>query len=261
MDSLLGVRELYNVVLKATYDMQAGGKKYKEGETIGRFDSLQIANITESKKYTSARGGIGNDELVIWDDTQFVSLRFSQGIFSKSQLGIMMNSQLATEEPGQPILIPQFFTGITDEDCMVQLKVTPASELFIYNIKTGERITDYEINEELLILQEPYIEISVDYYSEYNAGATIIATGEPFTKGFLKLEGRTRLKDDKTGKTVTGILTIPKLKLKSGLSMQLGEQGAPMVGTFYGEGYPVGSRGNKVASTLTILNDDIDSDF
>nr|DAP41040.1 MAG TPA: hypothetical protein [Caudoviricetes sp.] len=35
----------------------------------------------------------------------------------------------------------------------------------------------------------------------------------------MRLEGRTRLKDDNTGETVTGILTIPRLKLKSGLSM------------------------------------------
>lgn len=261
MDSLLGVRELYEVTLKATYDMSTQQKNYKQGEVVGRFDSLQIANLSESKKYVSARGGQGNDELVVWDDTQFVSLRFSQGIFSKSQLGIMMNSSMITEEPGKKIYVPHYFTGTTDIDGNVELQKVPVGEIFVCNLDTGKPITEYQIDGKLLKLGRSPITVGVDYYSEYTSGATIIATGEPFIQGFLKLEGKTRLKDDETGKTVTGILTIPKLKLKSGLSMQLGQQGAPMVATFYGEGYPVGSKGHKVASTLTILNDDIDSDF
>lgn len=261
MDSLLGVRELYEVTLKATYDMRTSYRNYQEGEVIGRFESLQIANLTETKKYVSARGGQGNDELVVWDDTQFVSLRFSQGIFSKSQLGIMMNSSMVTEQPGKKIYIPRHFTGTTDFEGKIELKYVPVGTIFINNLDNGKLITNYRIVDKVLLLERTFTKVSIDYYSEYTSGATIIATGEPFIQGFLKLEGKTRLKDDETGKTVTGILTIPKLKLKSGLSMQLGQQGAPMVATFYGEGYPVGSKGHKVASTLTILNDDIDSDF
>lgn len=261
MTSLLGTQELYNVTLKATCNMRTTYKDYITDEVVGRFDSLQVANLTESKKYTSARGGYGNDELVVWDDTQFVSLRFSQGIFSKEQLGIMMNSKLATIQPGEKILIPQFFSGVSDVEHMVELKHEPVGQLFIYDTQRNQRVTNYELNGKLLKLPYKFQEIQVDYYSEYDAGATTIVTGEPFVQGFLKLEGRTRLKDDKTGKTVTGLLTIPRLKLKSGLSMQLAQQGSPMVATFYGEGYPMGGRGHKVASTLTILNDDIDSDF
>ena len=66
---------------------------------------------------------------------------------------------------------------------------------------------------------------------------------------------------DNTGETVTGILTIPRLKLKSGLSMQLGQAASPAVGTFYGEGYPTGKRGHKVVSSLLILSQDIDEDL
>ena len=77
----------------------------------------------------------------------------------------------------------------------------------------------------------------------------------------MRLEGKTRLKDDNTGHIVTGLITIPRLKLKTGISARLGANAEPVIGTFQGEGYPVGTRGNKTVCSLTILSDDIDSDF
>ena len=80
-------------------------------------------------------------------------------------------------------------------------------------------------------------------------------------EGFLRLEGKTRVKDDISGKVRTGIFEVPKLKLMSDLSMRLGQNADPLVGTFNALAYPVGNKGDKVAIDLVILNDDIDSDM
>jgi len=47
----------------------------------------------------------------------------------------------------------------------------------------------------------------------------------------------------------------------SGLSMKLGAQANPVVGTFEGVGVPVGSRSESYVATFSFLNDDIDSDM
>ena len=47
----------------------------------------------------------------------------------------------------------------------------------------------------------------------------------------------------------------------SDLSMRLGQNADPLVGTFNALAYPVGNKGDKVAIDLVILNDDIDSDM
>jgi hypothetical protein len=56
--------------------------------------------------------------------------------------------------------------------------------------------------------------------------------GRELISGFISLEGKTRVKDDITGQTKTGIIKIPKLKIMSSLSMVLGTNANPVVGSF-----------------------------
>jgi hypothetical protein len=49
-----------------------------------------------------------------------------------------------------------------------------------------------------------------------------VKVGRRLIEGYLRLEGKTRLKDDNTGQVVTGLIVIPRLKLMSDLSMRLG---------------------------------------
>ena len=80
-------------------------------------------------------------------------------------------------------------------------------------------------------------------------------------QGFVSLEGRTKVKEDVTGIVKTGIIKIPKLKIISNLTLRLGSNASPAVGTFQGIGYPVGERGNLKVMELTFLDEDIDSDI
>lgn len=261
-DSILGVKELYDVVLKAYADTTINGQQVKEGQVIGRFDKIQIARINEKKTYTVARGGYGNRALVMWDETQSITINFTQGVFSKTQLSILLNANMATKTKASEQLVPWYESLESGEDGKIMLSAQPEEKgFFLYNKKTGEPITDYVVEGKEIDIGAPYVEVISDYYSKYQDNSYEINIGTPLTNGFLRLEGRTRLKDDKTGDTVTGILTIPKIKLKSGLSMQLGQAAAPAVGTFQGEGYPTGRKGQQVVSTLLILSNDIDEEF
>lgn len=261
-NSILGVKELYDVVLKAYTDTEINGVRVKEGQVIGRFDKIQIARLKEDKSYIAARGGFGNRELVVWDDTESIEITFTQGVFSKTQLSILLNAHMATKEASSEQLVPYYEEDESNEEGKFTLSAVPERKgLFLYNKKTGEQITDYVVEGKEITINEPYVEVISDYYSKYQDKSYEIKIGTPLTNGFLRLEGRTRLKDDNTGETVTGILTIPRLKLESGLSMQLGQAASPAVGTFYGEGYPTGKRGHKVVSSLLILSQDIDEDL
>jgi hypothetical protein len=52
------------------------------------------------------------------------------------------------------------------------------------------------------------------------------------------LEGKSRVKDDITGKTHTVLLRIPRLKLVSDLSMRLGREAGPLLANFAAIAYP-----------------------
>jgi hypothetical protein len=45
MTNELGFKELYSVLLKATYPIEVGGNIIEPGETIASFDKIQIANF------------------------------------------------------------------------------------------------------------------------------------------------------------------------------------------------------------------------
>ena len=87
-----------------------------------------------------------------------------------------------------------------------------------------------------------------------------MSVGQELIKGFLQLEGKTRVKDDITGKTHTAILRIPRLKLVSDLSMRLGREAGPLLANFSAVGYPEAGR-EKTVMELLFLNDDIDAEM
>lgn len=263
MDStLFGAKDFYDVTFKATYDMTIGDRQFKEGEVLARFDNIQIATIDEQKREWAARGGYDNRAHVIWSETQNVIFSFSQGIFSKIQLAILNNAKLISLNKDKSKLIPITENKESNEDGVIELKFTPAAgTLQIHDANTGERIDNYQLEEYSIIVDSIYTNYIIDYYIDYTDAATTLQVGAPLTNGYIKVEGKTRLKDDNTGKIVTGILEIPKMRLKTGLSMRLGEDAIPMVASFQGEGLPVGVKGNKKVCTLDILSDDIDSDF
>ena len=110
-------------------------------------------------------------------------------------------------------------------------------------------------------ISEPYTDLVVDYTYEYVDGARTMKIGDRLINGFVTLEGKTRVKEDITGITKTGIIKIPKLKIVSELSIKLGAGANPVMGSFKAIGFPTGSKGNSRVMDLILLNDDIDSDM
>ena len=94
MDNEFGLQELYSVQIKSTYPIEIKGKEIAAGEVIAAFDRILIANFQEIHKEVAAQGGYQNRKLVIWNRTEGVDLVFTQGVFSKTQFGLMNNARL-----------------------------------------------------------------------------------------------------------------------------------------------------------------------
>ncbi len=251
---------LENVHLKATYDIEANGIKFKEGESIAVFDKIQLSNFNEIKEYVAARGGFDNRGHVFWETTRAMQFTFTQGVFSKTQFGLLNNAKVIAVDNDAPLLITYDDELESDEIGVIRTTKTPVDQIFVYDKETGSRIDfiPWGIN---FKIDEPYKDVIMRYRYNYSDGATIAKIGQQFLQGFLELEGRTRIKDDTSGLITTGIIKIPKLKLMSGLSMRLGAQASPVVGNFRAEGVPVDSRRNSYVMEIYFLDRDIDSDM
>ena len=262
MNTEFGLKELYDLTLKTTFPIEMDGRKFEAGEVIARFDKIQIANFREITSRVSANGGKSNPALIVWEDPKEIQLTFTQGIFSKRQFALLSNANLLKSAPADKILVSAHFNGESDEKGEIQLDKEKIANVFVYNAKTFEKINPKSIDLEkgVITIDEVYCDVEVDYQYEYTNDVSIINIGQKLIGGFLLLEGKTRVKDDITGKTHTAILRIPRLKLVSDLSMRLGREAGPLLANFAAVGYPSIGKDKKVMELL-FLNDDIDAEM
>ena len=256
---MFSFKDLEKVSLKATYNIEIGNRKIVPGETIAFFDRIQVATKKKEKAVVAATGGFDNRPHVFWETTKDISLRFTQGVFSKEHFALLTNARLI-EQTNAPVLITEHEEKESNENGVITLKYAPVN-IFIYNKATGARITEYTLDGTTLTLTTSYLEVLIDYTFNYINSVLNYKIGKQLINGFVELEGRTRIKDDVTGQVVTGIIKIPKLKLLSELSVRLGEQANPVAGNFDAMGIPVGSRGSTYVSEFIMLGDDIESDL
>ena len=260
MSSEFSFKDFENVLIKSTQSIETGTRHISEGEVIARFDKIQIAGLHEAKEYITAHGGYGDRDWVYWETTRQLDLTFSQGVFSKEQFSLLLNSKLGIIENETALKLTEYEEVETDENGIATLKHEPVEQVFVYSKATGEKV-QFTLNGNEITTSNNYEELIVTYVYNYTNGAKVCKIGQRLLNCFVSLEGRTRVKDDETGKVVTGIIKIPKLKLMSDLSIKLGSQASPIVGTFRAAGIPVGSRGSSYVSEFCFLEDDIDSDL
>lgn len=264
MEQEFGMKELYFAQLKTTSNIEIDGKYLAPGEVIATFDKIQISHFKEIEQYIAAVGGYENREWVIWRRPKELDLVFTQGIFNKSQFALMTNARLGkltTEVLG----IGQRDFVETDENSRITLTHAPyrGKPIFIYKVENGEKVLDCTMYSENQIQTslEAYTNVIVDYTYVYDSNISELTIGQEMINGFLTFEGRTRVKDDITGDTRTGIIKIPKLKLTSDLSISLGTNANPQVGRFDAKAMPIGDRGQTRLMEFYFLSNDIDSDF
>lgn len=261
MDEGLGFKDLYSVSLKATYPIEVNGETIEVGETIAFFDKIQIANFQEVKNSVSANGGYDNRALIWWEETKEMRLNFVQGVFSKLQLALMTNSKIISNNGEQIVPVQKIEELESDENGNITLLHTPREPMFLYDKISGKKIKNWTINDKTINIGQPYKEIVADYFYEYNNNYIVLQLGQPFMRGSFSLIGKTMVKDDITGKVKTGIITIPKLRLVSDLSIQLGSNAIPQVGRLSAVAIPDGVKGKKKVMEITFLADDIDADI
>ena len=265
MNNEFGIKELYSVKIKATSNIEIGNHSFEPGENIVVFDKIQIGNIEEIRKTVTAHGGYDDRDLVWWDTTKSVSVKFLQGIVDKMQFSLMSNSKIFSVNETVPILLSAREVVESDGEGKIELKDREVIRgVFIYKVETGERLNYQRISNNVYKIDDSFTDVVVDYSYTYLNGADKNVIGQiaaDRSNATMWFEGRTKVKDDITGTVKTGIFVIPRFRIVSHLLLTLGENANPMVHSFTGMGVPYGERGDSRVMEIFYLNDDIDADI
>lgn len=297
-ENFVGIKELYDVNLRTLKPLEIGGIKYDMNESILSFKRAEIAQVQQSIRSVSAKGGYHNPALINWDIDREVSFGITHGVLSPKSWSLLSNSKLK-ETKEKSVSFNEVVRTYENEDyCYVDLKYCPNAcdkmgaqpnpynepmpmgrrpelllkplppskkkWIFVYDEDTGKRVRNFQIYQNRLYLQDIVKKVFVDYTFNYWEQARVIEVGNRLLNGFLKLDGKMSVKDDKTGEVSTGILELPKIKLSSSLSVKLGSNyDNSIVSDFYFTGYFDESerRENQVIAEVSFLEGELTGEY
>lgn len=298
MDNLTGIKELYDVNLRLNKPLEIGGRKYDINESVLSFSMAELASLTQQKHSTSARGGYLNPAWVNWDEDHELKFGITHGVLSQKSWSLLANSQLKNAKSCSVSYSEELHTIEDNEYTYIDLKYVPNNceqmgvqpnpnfeplpmgrreelmlkplpptktrWIFCYDAETGERIREFQIFYNRVFFKKDYKKISVDYTFDYMEDITVINVGERLFNGFMRLDGKVSIKDQKTGEVATGILELPKIKLASDFSLRLGKSyDVSVVSDFFFVAYPEEDkrRGQQSVAHFTFLDRELTGDY
>lgn len=287
LDQYFGIKELYEVVLKAKTPMQFGSRFLEEGEPVLYFENVNMSVLSEQSTPIMARGGWSNLPRVIWEDRSEVQFTLSEGVVSNISLGILLSAIMTQPEKEESLKIAKREGPFDLENHRIILEHWPidypTKKTFIYEYERnvaqkkvyGKKIhgipDPWDETKELpcieiyqdfdkTILADESKKYIVDYYYEYNKEALIYTIEKERFNGLFTLEGKFYSKDENEGFNYTNLIYMPKVRVVSDINLRLGERADPTTSVFNIIGMPDVTTYNRKGLILEIthLNEDID---
>ena len=282
IDQYFGLKELYEVVLKAKVPMTFGSRRLEEGEPVLYFENVNISMLSEKRVPIMARGGWSNMPQVIWEDSSEVRFSLSEGVMSSISMGILLSSKMLETQQNESILVQKREGPFElDSENGFYIQHTPYLDsrikAFIYeyernvaqkkvygsleNRNVGPFIKVYD-DKEKTQLADPTKNFIIDYYYEYKDKALIYLIQKERFNGLFTLEGKFYSKDENDGLNYTNLIYMPKVRVVSDINLRLGERADPTTSVFNIIGLPESTDDSKnLIVKITRLNQDIDADI
>jgi hypothetical protein len=155
--------------------------------------------------------------------------------------------------------------GRREELMLKPLPPTKIKWIYCYNMETGSPIREFEIYGNRIYFKSSYRKVCIDYTFTFCDKIRTLEVGNRLMNGFLRLDAKMSVKDEKSGEVTTALLEMPKIKLSSSLSMRLGSNyDSSTVSDFYFVGYPDEDRPRKEERTvakITFLDRELTGDY
>ena len=239
MDQQFGIKDLTNVSIKAITPFNFGEKSVEIGEPVLYFNSIQLAQMEQAATPISARGGKGNQIHVIWERQNDTLFQMTTGVLTNYGFGLLSNARVLSSGVNDTTLVPKteiLALDLAGEGILAQ---TPSGRkpifCFLYrNNIIQEKLVYSSLTSKTLSFGANHAgdNVLVEYYFEYGSQTTLYILEKTKFSGLFSLEGKMELVGDTDGLRHTVLVTIPKMKIITNLSLRLGELASPIVSTF-----------------------------
>lgn len=255
----LGIKDLERVCLKTRERVVFGKRALEPDEPVMYFENIQIALLSEQITPVMARGGWGNEPLVIWEDRKETIFSFTNGTLNATSFNLLLNANMLQAKPDEPLFFVEDL--YVDDGGAVFLKYIPETKtkkafFYIYDYDNlQERIIPLSIEGQKITFDKQFAGkvVRCDYYFYHNDNNTVLYSmaRERFTNLYT-LEATFSMKDENEGLYHTGLLRMPKVRVVSNINLRMGERADPAVSTFNIIALPE-SKGDREAVVCEVL--------
>lgn len=224
-----GIKEVADVTF---YKINADGKP---GAPVLYLDTLKVSTIEQTAENTSARGGKGNPELIIWDYGKEITVTLEDALFSAKSMAMMFGDDDGVDNTTTGISKTWNIAGAT----AAPTELTHGGQKFL--VSELKDIKYYKINEkgETVYADATTGESASDGTGAWGVGA-VYATASLPAKHATKIDinaekfpgtyyvtGDTYARSENTGEDEFFQFIIPKAKIQSEVTLTMEAEGDP----------------------------------
>lgn len=211
-----GIKEVADVVF---YEIDENAQP---AAPVLYLDTLKVSTIEQTAENTSARGGKGNPELIMWDYGKEITVTLEDALFSAKSMALMYGVNPTTSD---------FNQNLTKLKKTVALNQVENKKV---NTQAGEiTVPDsaifYDANGAVVegaSLDEPKGAVYCTFDLEIANATEIIISSDKFP-GTYYITGDTYARSETTGKDEFFQFIIPKAKMQSEVTLTMEAEGDP----------------------------------
>lgn len=268
-----GVREIANVVFKATSNGKIGTMDVVAGQPVLYIDSAKTSTLEGAATTVYAQGGRGNTRLIAWEGEKTLTFTVEDALISPIGFAILSGAGLIDNSTKQ---YNYHMTSYAEVDAnkkvnltarMNAVKAVGLSEkapLFVLEATedgslTGKMYTVTTVNTEnntyVLTTDAPAgTKVLVDYYVVKNSADVkeLQIDAENFA-GYYYVEADTLFRRQSDGADLPANITLPKVKIQSNFTFTMASTGDPSTFTFTMDAFPGYTKFDKTREVLCVI--------
>lgn len=266
-----GVREISDVVFKATQATKIGGQVFRMGEPVLYIDSAKTSTIEGSATTVYAQGGRGNSRLITWEGEKNLTFTVEDALLSEVGFAILSGAglfkKLGTDKA--PAMVHKMEKYIIDAEgkLVIPAIVSDKAPIYIMSIgygslsgKVSYKELEFDNNKSIFTFDEKYADMTVfvDYYVAKQGVVTELQIDAENFAGYYYVEAMTSFRRESDGKDLKVTLTFPKVKIQSNFTFNMSPTGDPSTFSFVMDampGYTMFERTKKVLLAMQIINE------
>jgi len=279
-----GVREICNVVFRATANQKIGNKIYQKGQPVFYLDSAKTSTVEGAATTVYATGGRGNTRLIAWEGEKTLTFTVEDALLSPISFAMLSGAGLVKGTSNESVHFHQTTTALCDSSGKIDLTnaleatetIDTTAPLYVLAIEDGDLTGEVYrgasiINNDdnigngkgLTVSSAANKTVFVDYYviKAADTVSELQIDAENFA-GYYYVEADTLFRRQSDGKDLPANLTLPNVKIQSNFTFSMASSGDPSTFTFTMDafpGYTYFDRKKKVLCAIQIVDDIKDS--